>query len=197
MPELELKQKIEFNVDQMTIDRVEALAAINGLDVNAWFRRLVDELIAQSSRHMGKDHVEVAEVRKPVFEIIKVVADMLHPLRAKARDLLDSGLNFIGAKKPEEEAEAPKPKKIRGKKIKAKLEAIKEKIAPVKEEPPKELVIELAEEVVIEEAPVEVEAMAEPEEEVDEEAEKKKAVQKALLEEQERIKAALKKLEET
>lgn len=163
MPELEFKQKIEFNVDQTTIDRVEALAVISGLDIDAWFRRLVDDWIAQGSRHMRIDHVEIKEVRKPVFDIIKWIADMVHPLRTKARAALDSGLSFIGAKKPKEE------------------------------------VIELAEEVVIEEAPVEVEAKPteEPIEEVDEEAEKKKAVQKALLEEQERIKAALAELEKT
>jgi len=188
MPELKLDAKIEFDVDNTTIDRVEALAAIEGLDLNAWFRRLVDELIAQSSRHMGKDHVEFKEVRKPVFDIIKWIADMVHPLRSKARALLDSGLSFIGAKKPEEEVAEPEPTKKRGIKVKQKLEAIKEKVLPTKEPEPvvEEVKVEEPEpEVEIEEA-LEVieEAMVEIEEE---KTDKEKEI--------ERLKAALEELE--
>ena len=126
MPVLELTQKIEFNVDQMTIDRVEALAAINGLDLDAWFRRLVDDLIQLGSRHMGIDHVEIETVRKPVFDIIELIANKLHPLREKARALLAVGIAFNTKEKK---------KKIRGKKGKKLIIDLEEE-AHVKDELP-------------------------------------------------------------
>lgn len=193
MPELELTQKIEFNVDQMTIDRVEALAAIDGLDLHAWFRRLVDDLIAQSSRHMGIDHVEVAEVRKSVFDIINWIADAVHPLRSKARALIDSGLSFIGAaKKPADEVAEPETKKKRGIKVKQKLEAIKEKVLPTKEPEPEPVVEAITVEAPAPEPEVEIEEALEVIEDAMVEIEEEKSEKEKEIE---RLKAALEELE--
>lgn len=87
MPILELKQKIEFNVDQMTIDRVEALATIDGLSLDAWFRRLVDEMAGLGTRQMKHDHALFA-LRPAVAAIIENLASKISPLQAKAQQCL-------------------------------------------------------------------------------------------------------------
>jgi nucleotidyltransferase/DNA polymerase involved in DNA repair len=201
MPILDLDAKIEFNVDQMTIDRVEALAAIEGLDLNAWFRRLVDELIAQGSRHMGIDHVEVEEVRKPVLDIIKKISDSLHPLRQKARELIDKLSVALTFKKAEDEAsvevEIEEKESVKDKVVK-KIRGTKGK--KIKKPEPEPEVIEPEAPPQPEEPELEIEAKIEPEEALEiieealEDAEEEDAEKTAEIE---RLKKAISDLEES
>lgn len=90
MPQLSLDKKLSFEVDQVTIDRVEALALIEEVSLDAWLRRIVDDKILMGSRHMGSDHIDLLydselEVRPAVMAIIEGMAhSLICPLRDKA-----------------------------------------------------------------------------------------------------------------